>query len=81
MTLHLMTRRAALIAGGAAFLASSAGALTVSKQSSDRKFVLVILRGAMDGLAAVAPFGDAHYRPRAASFLLPCRARPAASFR
>lgn len=62
MTLHLMTRRAALIAGGAAFLASSAGALTVSKQSSDRKFVLVILRGAMDGLAAVAPFGDAHYR-------------------
>jgi len=62
MTLPLMTRRAALIAGGAAFLAGSAGALTVSKQAGDRKFVLVILRGAMDGLAAAAPYGDAHYR-------------------
>jgi uncharacterized protein (DUF1501 family) len=62
MTLPLMTRRAALIAGGSFFLASSAGALTVSKQAGDRKFVLVILRGAMDGLAAVAPFADAHYR-------------------
>ena len=62
MTLPLMTRRAALIAGGAAFLAGSAGALTVSKQAGDRKFVLVILRGAMDGLAAVAPYGDPHYR-------------------
>jgi len=57
-----MTRRAALIAGGAVFLAGSAGALTVSKQSGERKFLLVILRGAMDGLAAAAPYGDAHYR-------------------
>lgn len=62
MTLPLMTRRAALIAGGAAFLSGSAGALTFSKQAGDRKFVLVILRGAMDGLAAAAPYGDAHYR-------------------
>ena len=28
----------------------------------DRKFVFVILRGAMDGLAAVAPYGDVAYR-------------------
>ena len=62
MTLPLMTRRAALMAGGALFLAGSAGALTLSRQAGDRKFVLVILRGALDGLAAVAPFGDAHYR-------------------
>lgn len=62
MTLPLMTRRAALIAGGSFFLASSAGALTVSRQAGDRKFVLVILRGAMDGLAAVAPYADPHYR-------------------
>lgn len=62
MTLPLMTRRAALIAGSSFFLASSAGALTVSKQAGDRKFVLVILRGAMDGLAAVAPYADPHYR-------------------
>ena len=62
MTLPLMTRRAALMAGGALFLAGSAGALTLSRQAGDRKFVLVILRGALDGLAAVAPYGDAHYR-------------------
>ena len=62
MTLPLMTRRAALMAGGALFLAGSAGALTLSRQAGDRKFVLVILRGALDGLAALAPFGDAHYR-------------------
>lgn len=62
MTLPLITRRAALLAGGAMFLAGSAGALTVSRQAGDRKFVLVILRGALDGLAAVVPYGDAHYR-------------------
>ena len=62
MTVPLMTRRAALMAGGALFLAGSAGALTLSRQAGDRKFVLVILRGALDGLAAVAPYGDAHYR-------------------
>ena len=62
MTLPLMTRRAALMAGGALFLAGSAGALTLSRQAGDRKFVLVILRGALDGLAAVAPYDDAHYR-------------------
>ena len=62
MTLPLMTRRAALMAGGALFLAGSAGALTLSRQAGDRKFVLVILRGALDGLAAIAPYGDAHYR-------------------
>lgn len=62
MTFPMITRRAALIAGGAAFLAGSAGAVTVSRTAGDRKFVLVILRGAMDGLAALAPYGDPHYR-------------------
>lgn len=61
MPLPLMTRRAALLAGGAFFAVSQAGALAVSKTAAERKFILVILRGAMDGLAAVAPVGDAHY--------------------
>ena len=32
--------------------------LAASNNTSDKRFVLVILRGAMDGLAAVQPFGD-----------------------
>ena len=71
MPLPLMPRRAALIAGGAMFLAGSAGALTVSTQAGDRKFVLVILRGALDGLAAVAPYGDPHYRAARGKLALP----------
>ncbi|MFN3912759.1 DUF1501 domain-containing protein [Hyphomonas sp.] len=71
MTLPLMTRRAALLAGGAMVLAGSAGGLTISRQYGDRKFVLVILRGALDGLAAVAPYGDPHYRRARGRLALP----------
>ncbi len=71
MTLPQITRRAALLAGGAMILAGSAGALTVSRQAGDRKFVLVILRGALDGLAAVAPYGDPHYRAARGKLALP----------
>lgn len=71
MTLPLMTRRAALLAGGAMILAGSAGGLTISRQYGDRKFVLVILRGALDGLAAVAPYGDPHYRGARGRLALP----------
>ena len=60
--LPLISRRTVLLATGAFALAGSAGALTLSSQAGERKFVLVILRGAMDGLAAVAPYGDVHYR-------------------
>ena len=71
MTFPMMTRRGALIAGGAMLLAGSAGALTVSRQAGDRKFVLVILRGALDGLAAVAPYGDSYYRAVRGGLALP----------
>ncbi len=62
MSFPLITRRSALLAGGAMIFAQSAGALTTSAQAGERKFILVILRGAMDGLAAVAPYADPHYR-------------------
>ena len=71
MTFPMITRRGALIAGGAMLLAGSAGALTVSRQAGDRKFVLVILRGALDGLAAVAPYGDSYYRAVRGGLALP----------
>jgi uncharacterized protein (DUF1501 family) len=41
-------------------LAASAGG-AVAQVAADRKLVFVILRGAMDGLTAVAPYGDPDY--------------------
>jgi uncharacterized protein (DUF1501 family) len=47
----------ALAAGGALLAARVAFA----SANTDSRFVLVILRGALDGLAAVPPYGDADY--------------------
>ena len=56
-----ISRRRLLQQAGALGLASFSH-LSFAATPGDRKFVLVILRGAMDGLAAVAPYGDAAYR-------------------
>lgn len=61
MTPIKMNRRHALLGMGAAGLALSAGRVAFARTSGSRKFVLVILRGAMDGLAAVAPHADPAY--------------------
>ena len=53
----MLTRRhvlAALGAGAALFPAR----LALAAAPGDKRFVLVILRGGMDGLAAVPPYGD-----------------------
>src|SRR6185312_4416604 len=38
---------------------------------TDHRFVVVLLRGAMDGLAAVPPLGDRRYAERRGSLALP----------
>ncbi|MDB5405326.1 MAG: hypothetical protein JWL84_238 [Rhodospirillales bacterium] len=38
---------------------------------TERRFVVVLLRGALDGLAAVPPLGDGHYRELRGSLALP----------
>jgi uncharacterized protein (DUF1501 family) len=48
-----------VLAGGGAFLTSRLALGDVSARNS--RFVLVILRGALDGLAAVPPYGDPDY--------------------
>lgn len=57
--------RRALLSGGALSLAMmTAGgrmAWAVAAAPTDQRFVLVILRGAMDGLGAVPPYGDPDY--------------------
>ncbi len=56
-TYPVVTRRSALLGLTAAF---SLGGISVALASAatDRRFVVVILRGALDGLAAVTPYGD-----------------------
>lgn len=61
MTRMIMNRRHALVGMGAAGLVLSAGQVSFAQSSGSKKFVLVILRGAMDGLAAVAPYADPAY--------------------
>ena len=61
-----MTHRRSFLTGlGAGLVLSAAGArasFAGNSAASRGQFVLVILRGAMDGLAAVPPVGDRHYR-------------------
>jgi len=60
-------RNAALIAGGTLLSARLSFAQPDTRQS---RFVLVILRGALDGLAAVAPLGDHDYAALRGEFAL-----------
>ncbi len=56
-----LTRRAALLGlSSAVSLTGIAGraSLALAAAPTDRRFVVVILRGAMDGLAVVPPYGD-----------------------
>jgi uncharacterized protein (DUF1501 family) len=53
----LLTRRSALLGLGAAFtLGRSSMALAAAP--TEARFVVVIMRGALDGMAAVVPYGD-----------------------
>jgi uncharacterized protein (DUF1501 family) len=53
----LLTRRAALL-GLTAAVSLGGSSLAVAAARTDRRFVVVILRGALDGMAAVVPYGD-----------------------
>ncbi len=57
MRAPVLTRRGALLGLGAA-VAFGRASLALSAAPTDRRLVVVILRGALDGLAAVAPYGD-----------------------
>jgi uncharacterized protein (DUF1501 family) len=52
-----LTRRAALLGLTAAFTLGPVS-LALATPATDRRFVVVLLRGAMDGLSAVQPYGD-----------------------
>src|SRR5215475_13539067 len=47
---------------GAAMVGAGIPRVLLAKAATDNRFVVVILRGAMDGLAAVPPYTDPDYR-------------------
>jgi uncharacterized protein (DUF1501 family) len=57
-----LDRRNFILGTGAAALAAALPSAVVAKAVTDSRLVVVILRGAMDGLAAVPPHGDRDYR-------------------
>lgn len=54
---HMIARRSALLGLGAAVSLGRAS-LAVAAAPTQRRFVVVMLRGALDGLSAVTPYGD-----------------------
>jgi uncharacterized protein (DUF1501 family) len=54
---HLATRRELLLASGALFAWAYMPRLALA-EGRDPRFLVIVLRGALDGLAAVAPVGD-----------------------
>jgi uncharacterized protein (DUF1501 family) len=56
-----LSRRALLITGGALFAWAYLPRLASAGGSRDPRLIVIILRGALDGLSAVAPIGDPAY--------------------
>jgi uncharacterized protein (DUF1501 family) len=65
------SRRALLNLGGASLLALGLPRFAFASAPTDNRLVVVILRGAMDGLAAVPPYGERRYAERRAGLALP----------
>jgi uncharacterized protein (DUF1501 family) len=59
--MSMISRRDVLRTAGLGAIATSLPTLSFAKTNTDARFVLVILRGAVDGLAIAAPFGDGNY--------------------
>lgn len=55
--IHALSRRAALLGLGGAVMLGRAS-LALAAAPTERRFVVVLLRGAMDGMSAVVPYGD-----------------------
>ncbi len=71
----MLTRRGTLL-GLSAVLATSRVRLALAAAETPRRFVVVLLRGALDGLSAVVPYGDSHLRGLRAGLLSAEPGRP-----
>jgi uncharacterized protein (DUF1501 family) len=70
-----LTRRSALLGLTAAFTLGRAS-LALASAATDKRFVVVILRGALDGMAAVVPYGDKDLATWRADILPPPPGQP-----
>jgi uncharacterized protein (DUF1501 family) len=61
MDLHIPTRRVFMATAGALVASVSVPRVVLAAGGRDPRFLFVFLRGALDGLAAVAPVGDPAY--------------------
>ena len=59
------------VAGMTAYTALGGFRVAFAAAPGDTRFVMIILRGAMDGLAAVPPYGDKHYAAARGALALP----------
>lgn len=67
----MLTRRDILRAAGLGTVATVLPVVALAKARTDKRFVLVVLRGAADGLAIAAPYGDPGYRKVRGELALP----------
>ncbi len=63
--------RRGFLLGSAAALSFGGASLSVRAAKTDSRFVLIFLRGAMDGLNVVVPYGDANLKTWRPSLILP----------
>jgi len=67
----MVTRRDILRTAGAGALVSALPGVAFARANTDARLVLVVLRGAADGLAVAAPYGDGNYRRVRGELALP----------
>ncbi|MBT8088390.1 MAG: DUF1501 domain-containing protein [Gammaproteobacteria bacterium] len=77
----MLTRRQLVKALGLTAVAGSLPAAAFAKTDGDARFVLVILRGAVDGLALAAPYGDGNYAAMRGALALPAPGSPDGIFK
>ena len=58
----MLNRRDVLKSLGLTAIAGGTPRLSIAAAETDARFVLIVLRGAVDGLALAAPYGDGNYR-------------------
>jgi len=70
MSAMMLRRRSALL-GLASAVTLGRASLALAAAATQQRFVVVMLRGALDGMAAVTPYGDARLRGLRGALVLP----------